>query len=129
MKAGAPISVGKLSGYSDSNSDRGITWAIFTQPLSADNFPPKGSSKSEGEGGASSALIYTIARGDATVPKLYIAVFLALVNLFLLRPPIECLLGQLIQQALFTNLVRVLTAMPHRRTDLPLILASDTDLP
>jgi len=58
-----------------------------------------------------------------------LAVFLALVHLFLLRPPIECLLGQLIQQALFTNSVRVLTAMPHRRTDLPLILASDTDLP
>ena len=29
----------------------------------------------------------------------------------------------------FTNSVRVLTAMPHRRTDLPLILAYDTDLP
>ena len=58
-----------------------------------------------------------------------LAVFLALVHLFLLRPPIECLLGQVIQQALFSNSVRVLTAMPHRRTDLPLILASDTDLP
>jgi len=50
MKAGAPISVGKFSAYSDSNSDHGITWAIFTQRLSADSFPPKGSSKSEGEG-------------------------------------------------------------------------------
>ncbi|MBD1827787.1 mechanosensitive ion channel family protein [Microcoleus vaginatus GB1-A2] len=29
----------------------------------------------------------------------------------------------------FTNSVRVLTAMPHRRTDLPLILPYDTDLP
>ena len=48
---------------------------------------------------------------------------------FLLRLPIECLLGKLIQQALFTNSVRVLTAMPQRRTDLPLIFASDTDLP
>jgi len=71
MKAGAPISVGKFSGYSDSNSDHGITWAIFTQRLSADNFPPKGSSKSEGEGGASSAFLYTIARGDARLPKLF----------------------------------------------------------
>jgi hypothetical protein len=50
---------------------RGITRAIFTQRLSADNFPPKGSSKSEGEGGASSAFMYTIARGDARVPKLF----------------------------------------------------------
>jgi small-conductance mechanosensitive channel len=29
----------------------------------------------------------------------------------------------------FTNSVRVLTAMPHRRTYLPLILAYDSDLP
>ncbi|MEG4964434.1 MULTISPECIES: mechanosensitive ion channel domain-containing protein [unclassified Microcoleus] len=29
----------------------------------------------------------------------------------------------------FTNSVGVLTALPHRRTDLPLILACDTDLP
>jgi len=59
MKAGVPISLGKFSAYSDSNSDHRITWAIFTQRLSADNFPPKGSSKSEGEGGASSAFLYT----------------------------------------------------------------------
>jgi hypothetical protein len=71
MKAGAPISLGKFSAYSDSNSDRGITRAIFTQRLSADNFPPKGSSKLGGEGGASSAFQYTIARGDARVPKLF----------------------------------------------------------
>jgi hypothetical protein len=71
IKAGAPISVGKFSAYSDSNSDHGITWALFTQRLSADNFPPKGSSKSEGEGGANSAFMYTIARGDARVPKLF----------------------------------------------------------
>ncbi len=71
MKAGAPVSVGKFSAYSDSNSDHRITWAIFTQRLSADKFPPKGSSKSEGEGGASSAFMYTIARGDARLPKLF----------------------------------------------------------
>ena len=70
MKAGAPISVGKFSAYSDSNSDRGITWAIFTQRLSGDNFPQEGSSKSEGEGGASSAFLYT-ARGDARLPKVF----------------------------------------------------------
>ena len=71
MKAGAPSSVGKFSAYSDSNSDRGITWAIFTQRLSADNFPPKRSSKSEGEGGASSDFLYMIARGDARLPKVF----------------------------------------------------------
>ena len=70
MKAGAPISVGKFSAYSDSNSDRAITWAIFTQRLSADNFPSKRSSKSEGEGGASSAFMCA-ARGDARLPKLF----------------------------------------------------------
>jgi hypothetical protein len=71
MKAGTPISVGKFSAYSDSNSGHGIAGVIFSQRLSADNFPPKGSSKSEGEGGASSAFLYTIARGDARVPKLF----------------------------------------------------------
>jgi hypothetical protein len=71
MKAGAPISVRKFSAYSDSNSAHGITAVIFTQGLSADNFPPKGCSKSEGEGGASSDFLYTIARGDARVPKLF----------------------------------------------------------
>ena len=71
MKASAPIFVGKFSAYSDSNSDRGITGVIFTQLLSGDNSPPKGSSKSEGEGGASSAFLYTLARGDARVPKLF----------------------------------------------------------
>jgi len=30
MKAGAPISVEKLSGYSDSNSAHGIAGVIFT---------------------------------------------------------------------------------------------------
>ena len=45
----------------------GITWAIFIQRLSADNFPHEGSSKSEGEEGASSAFRYTITYGDARV--------------------------------------------------------------
>ena len=69
--AGAPTSVGKFLAYSASNSDHGISSAIFTQRLSGDNFPHEGSSKSEGEGGASSAFLYTIARGDARVPKLF----------------------------------------------------------
>jgi hypothetical protein len=67
MQAGAPISVGKFSAYSDSNSDHGITWAIFTQRLEADNFPHEGSSKSEGEREANSAFLYTSADGDARV--------------------------------------------------------------
>jgi len=33
--------------------------------LRSDKFPPKGHSKSEGEGGASSAFLYAIAGGDA----------------------------------------------------------------
>ena len=65
--AGAPISVGKFLAYSDSNSSHGISWAIFTQRLSGDNFPHEGISKSEGEGRASSAFLYTSALGDAKV--------------------------------------------------------------
>ena len=67
MQAGAPISVGKFAAYSDSNSNQGISWVIFTQRLSSDNLPSKGSSKSDGELGASSAFLYTIAGGDARV--------------------------------------------------------------
>jgi hypothetical protein len=63
--AGAPITVVKFSAYSASNSDHGIIWAIFTQRLSADNLPPKGSSNSDGWLGASSAFLYTLAGGDA----------------------------------------------------------------
>src|SRR4028119_1658083 len=62
-----PFSVGKFLAYSASNSDHGITWAIFTQRLRSDSFPHEGSSKSEGEGVASSAFLYTIAGGDARV--------------------------------------------------------------
>src|SRR4028119_842369 len=65
--AGAPISVGKFWAYSDSNSDHGISWAIFTQRLSGDKLPPKGSSNSDGGFGASSTFRYTIAGGDARV--------------------------------------------------------------
>jgi len=69
--AGAPISVGKFSAYSDSNSDQGISSTIFTQRLSADNLPSKGSSKSDGGLGASSAFRYTSANGDARVLSHY----------------------------------------------------------
>jgi hypothetical protein len=65
--AGAPISVGKFSAYSGSNSDHGISSPIFTQRLSADNLPPKGSSNSDGGLPASSAFLYIIVGGDARV--------------------------------------------------------------
>ena len=67
MQAGAPFSVGKFWAYSASNSDHGISWAIFTQRLRADNFPPKGSSNSDGAFGDSSTFRYTILGGDARV--------------------------------------------------------------
>src|SRR4028118_1363694 len=65
--AGAPISVGKFSAYSDSNSDQGISWDIFTQRLSADNLDPLANSKSKDVRGASSAFLYRGADGDARV--------------------------------------------------------------
>ena len=65
--AGTPISVGKFLAYSASNSDHGISSAIFTQRLRSDNFPQEGSSKSEGAGVASSAFLYRFAGGDARV--------------------------------------------------------------
>jgi hypothetical protein len=60
-----PFRSGELAAYSDSNSDHGIIWAIFTQRLSADNLPPKGSSNSDGGLGESSAFLYAIAGGYA----------------------------------------------------------------
>jgi hypothetical protein len=71
-------SAGKLAAYSDSNSSHGIIWAIFTQRLSADNLPPKGSSNSDGRLGASSAFLYTLAGGYARLPKLFYLFFLEL---------------------------------------------------
>src|SRR4028119_177827 len=62
-----PFSVGKFLAYSDSNSDHGIIWAIFTQRLSADNLHPLASSKSKGGKGASSAFLYRFAGGYARV--------------------------------------------------------------
>src|SRR4028119_400289 len=62
-----PFRSGKFLAYSASNSDHGMSEAIFTQRLSGDNLPHEGSSKSEGEGGASSAFLYTFALGDAKV--------------------------------------------------------------
>jgi len=41
--------------------------AIFTQRLSADNFPPKGSSNSDGGLRASSTFRYTFVDGDARI--------------------------------------------------------------
>jgi len=65
--AGAPFSVGKLAAYSDSNSDHGISSAIFTQWLSEDNLEPLASSKSKAGRGASSAFLYRFAGGYARV--------------------------------------------------------------
>ena len=65
--AGAPFSVGKFLAYSASNSSQGIREAIFTQRLRADNFPPKGSSNSDGGRGASSNFRYRFVYGDARV--------------------------------------------------------------
>src|SRR4028119_1276591 len=62
-----PFRSGKFLAYSASNSDHGITWVIFTQRLSGDKLPPKGSSNSDGGFGASSTFRYTIAGGDARV--------------------------------------------------------------
>src|SRR6476469_3940082 len=101
-----PISVGKFSAYSDSNSDQGISWAIFTQRLSSDNLPSKGSSKSDGGLGASSAFRYTIANGDARVLSHYTC-FSCTLTTFLVGTPIHCLLFSLIQQALFRNRIPV----------------------
>ena len=80
--AGAPISVGKFLAYSDSNSSHGISWAIFTQRLSGDNFPHEGSPKSQGEGGASSAFLYTSARSWC---KGFVLFYLFILHTFLAR--------------------------------------------
>jgi len=59
--------VEKFSAYSASNSDHGISGAIFTQRLSGDKLPPKGRSNSDGVFGASSTFRYTIVDGNAQV--------------------------------------------------------------
>ena len=97
--AAAPITVGKFSASSDSNSDHGMSWAIFTQRLKADNFPPKGSSKSDGGLGASSNFRYKLADGDAWVLT-YFSCFSGTTLLFSVRQAIKCILFQFIQQAL-----------------------------
>src|SRR4028118_2161808 len=58
---------GKFLAYSASNSFQGMSDAIFTQRLSADNFPPKGSSNSDGGLRASSTFRYTFVDGDTRV--------------------------------------------------------------
>src|SRR6476661_2281932 len=80
----------------------GISSTIFTQRLSSDNLPSKGSSKSDGGLGASSAFRYTIANGDARVLSHYTC-FSCTLTTFLVGKPIHCLLFSLIQQALFRN--------------------------
>ena len=83
MKAGAPFSVGKFSAYSASNSDQGISSAIFTQRLSDDNLPPKGSSNSDGGLEADSAFLYTLALG---VPRVLYYFTCLSCTLFLIAP-------------------------------------------
>ena|SRR6476661_8254720 len=77
----------------------GISSTIFTQRLSADNLPSKGSSKSDGGLGASSAFRYTSANGDARVLSHYTC-FSCTLTTFLVGKSLHCLLFSLIQQAL-----------------------------
>src|SRR4028119_550669 len=111
--AGAPISVGKFSAYSDSNSDQGISLTIFTQRLSADNLPSKGSSKSDGGLGASSAFRYTSANGDARVLS-HNTCFSCTLTTFLVGKSLHCLLFSLIQQALLSA-AKTSNNLPHLR--------------
>src|SRR6476661_3895875 len=80
----------------------GISSTIFTQRLSADNLPSKGSSKSDGGLGASSAFRYTSANGDARVLSHYTC-FSCTLTTFLVGKSLHCLLFSLIQQALRKN--------------------------
>jgi hypothetical protein len=102
MQAGAPFSVGKFSAYSASNSDHGISWAIFTQRLSDDNLPPKGSSNSDG-GLRQAQLLCTLShwvmQGFCTILTVYLAHFSRSHD----RITTPCNLSALIQQALFMD--------------------------
>ncbi len=61
--------------------------AIFTQRLSADNFPPKGTSNSDGEPGASSNFRYTFVDSDARVLTYFICLSCTLLSIArVLRP-------------------------------------------
>jgi hypothetical protein len=85
--AGAPFSVGKFLAYSASNSFQGMSDAIFTQPLSADNFPPKGTSNSDGEPEAISTFWYTFVDSDARVLTYFTCLFCAFLSIArVLRP-------------------------------------------
>jgi hypothetical protein len=99
MKAGAPFSVGKFSEYSASKSDHGISSAIFTQRLSDDNLPPKGSSNSGGELRQAQLFCtrsHWVCLGFCTILPVYLAHF-SRSHDRITRP---CNLSALIQQAL-----------------------------
>jgi hypothetical protein len=68
--------------------------------LSADNFPPKGSSNSDGGLGASSAFLYTLAGGDARVLTYSTCLFCTLPSLSRSHNPGYVNCDRYIQQAL-----------------------------
>jgi len=96
-----PFRSGKFLAYSASNSDHGISSAIFTQRLSGDNFPPEGSSKSEDAGLATSAFLYTFAGGDARVLTYFTCLSCTFFPLALSKPRPRNM-RSIIQQALFS---------------------------
>ena len=99
-----PFRSGKFLAYSASNSDHGISSAIFTQRLRSDSFPHEGSSKSEGEGVASSAFLYTIAGGDARVLTYSTCLFCTLPSLSIAHNPGYVKRDRYIQQALIKQI-------------------------
>jgi hypothetical protein len=101
--AGAPFSVGKFAAYSDSNSDHGIIWVIFTQRLSADNLDPLASSKSKGGRGASSAFLYMSAGCDARVLHYSTCLSCTLLSIARSSNPGQVTRDRYIQQTLSTE--------------------------
>ena len=111
--AGAPFSVGKFLAYSASNSFQGMSDAIFTQRLSADNFPPKGSSNSDGGLRASSTFRYRFVDGDARVLTYFTSqscTLLSIARSLNLSPPN---LRSIIQQALNENFHNYIMEIYH----------------
>src|SRR4028118_488474 len=95
-----PFRSGKFLAYSASNSDRGMSSAIFTQRLSGDNLSHEESSKSEGEGEQAQLLCtraHWVMQRFCTILPVYLAHF-SRSHDRITRP---CNLSALIQQALF----------------------------
>src|SRR4028118_939642 len=98
-----PFRSGKFWAYSDSNSDHGITWVIFTQRLSGDKLPPKGCSNSDGRFGATSTFRYTIAGGDARVLTYFTCLSCTLLSIARSNNLSPRQVRSIIQQALYSN--------------------------